>query len=42
MLIENGNYYMLNGGILPSGYLNEYNTNENFQNNPCFMKWHLV
>ena len=29
LLIENGNYYMLNGGILPSGYLNEYNTNEN-------------
>ena len=29
MLIEKGNYYMLNGGILPSGYLNEYNTNEN-------------
>ena len=29
LLIEKGNYYMLNGGILPSGYLNEYNTNEN-------------
>ena len=29
LLIEKGNYYMLNGGILPSGLLNEYNTNEN-------------
>ena len=29
LLIEKGNYYMLNGGILPSGYLNEYNTNKN-------------
>lgn len=28
-IIEKGNYYMLNGGILPSGYLNEYNTNKN-------------
>ena len=29
LLRAEGNYYMLNGGILPSGYLNEYNTNEN-------------
>ena len=29
LLREEGNYYMINGGILPSGYLNEYNTNEN-------------
>ena len=29
LLIEKGDYYMLNGGILPSGFLNEYNTNEN-------------
>jgi len=28
-LLEQGNYYMLNGGINPSGYLNEYNRNEN-------------
>ena len=25
-LLENGQYYMMNGGIEPSGYLNEYNT----------------
>ena len=29
LLIENGSYYMLNGGVSPSGYTNEYNTNEN-------------
>ena len=29
LLLEQGNYYMLNGGINPSGYLNEYNRNEN-------------
>ena len=29
LLLEYGNYYMLNGGINPSGYLNEYNRNEN-------------
>ena len=28
-LLDNGNYYMLNGGINPSGYLNEYNREEN-------------
>lgn len=28
-LLPNGKYYMLNGGITPSGYLNEYNTLEN-------------
>ena len=25
-LLENGQYYVMNGGIEPSGYLNEYNT----------------
>ncbi len=29
LLIENGSYYMLNGGVSPSGYTNEYNANEN-------------
>ena len=29
LLIENGRYYMLNGGVSPSGYTNEYNANEN-------------
>ena len=29
LLSEEGNYYMLNGGINPSGFLNEYNTKEN-------------
>ena len=29
LLLEHGNYYMLNGGINPSGYLNEYNRDEN-------------
>ena len=28
-LLPKGKYYMLNGGITPSGYLNEYNTFEN-------------
>ena len=28
-LSETGEYYMLNGGINPSGFINEYNTNEN-------------
>ena len=28
-LLANGNYYMLNGGITLSGYLNEYNTKKN-------------
>ena len=28
-LLEFGDYYMLNGGINPSGYLNVYNRNEN-------------
>ncbi|MEG2060134.1 MAG: restriction endonuclease subunit S, partial [Lachnospiraceae bacterium] len=28
-LLKNGNYYMLNGGITLSGYLNEYNTENN-------------
>ena len=28
-LSEAGEYYMLNGGINPSGFINEYNTNEN-------------
>lgn len=28
-LTNDGKYYMLNGGISPSGYLNEYNTDEN-------------
>ncbi len=28
-LIEEGEYYVLNGGIEPSGYTNKYNTNEN-------------
>ena len=28
-LSETGKYYMLNGGINPSGFINEYNTNEN-------------
>ena len=29
LLLKDGKYYMLNGGINPSGYLNEYNRNEN-------------
>ena len=29
LLLDIGNYYMLNGGINPSGYLNEYNRNKN-------------
>lgn len=29
MLLNNGKYYMLNGGINPSGYLNEYNAKSN-------------
>ena len=28
-LLENGKYYVLNGGISPSGYINTYNTLEN-------------
>lgn len=28
-LLDTGKYYMLNGGILPSGYLDDYNTEEN-------------
>ncbi|MEF9985390.1 MAG: restriction endonuclease subunit S [Bacilli bacterium] len=28
-LLSNGNYYMLNGGITLSGYLNKYNTTKN-------------
>ena len=28
-LLDQGDYYMLNGGTSPSGYLNEYNRNEN-------------
>lgn len=28
-LKETGTYYYLNGGIVPSGYTNEYNTDEN-------------
>jgi len=29
LLLNSGMYYMLNGGILPSGFLNEYNTEKN-------------
>ena len=28
-LLSNGSYYMMNGGISPSGYLNSYNVSEN-------------
>ena len=28
-LTESGKYYVLNGGIVPSGYYSEYNTDEN-------------
>lgn len=28
-LLPEGKYYMMNGGIEPSGYINSYNTNEN-------------
>ena len=28
-MIDNGKYYVLNGGITPSGYTNEYNTDKN-------------
>lgn len=28
-MVPNGKYYVLNGGILPSGYTNDYNVNEN-------------
>ena len=29
VLLDEGNYYVLNGGMTPSGYTNSYNTNEN-------------
>jgi len=28
-MIEDGKFYVLNGGMTPSGYTNNYNTNEN-------------
>ena len=28
-MVENGKYYVLNGGVLPSGFLNKWNTPEN-------------